>query len=69
MFSCTGNHDGTVTAECPDPVVTGDLLTKILVWKIAGKSGEDIATALRQETVPSGYTVHKWIAGTVFLQT
>lgn len=51
--------------ELPNPAVTEGMLKKILTWKTAGKSEGEIIRILRLETVPPGYTVHKWTPGNI----
>lgn len=58
-----GHPDGSVSAELPNPAVREGVLKRILTWKEAGKSDDDIFKILRSETVPSGYTIHKWTPG------
>lgn len=59
----TVTSDGTVTAEKPDGAVSEATLLKILGWKEAGASMDDIIDRLRTQTVPTGYAIHPWIPG------
>ena len=55
-------HDGSITAEIPNPSVSPELLRKILPLNAEHFSDEDIITNLKPKTVPEGY---EWMPGTV----
>ena len=63
--SITGDSNGNLRAQIPNPAVCDELLTKILAWKNEGALTDDIITRLRIRTVPSRYvhTIHSWIDG------
>ena len=54
---------GSVTAACPNPAVSKEVLKDILTWKASGLSDEDVIDKLRTRMVPTGYTYHYWKQG------
>ena len=60
------NHvgsSGVISAQVHNPAVTRSLLNEIGQWKAEGCSDVDVITRLRLRTVPLGYEIHTWMAG------
>ena len=54
---------GGITAEIPNPAVSGVILRDIQRSKEEKCSEEDIITRLRLRTIPAGYNYHTWHPG------
>ena len=63
----TGNPDGSVSAKLQNPAVSNQVLENIFSWRAAGMSEDAIFSKLRQDTVPSGYTIHNWTPGDLII--
>ena len=61
----TGDSNGNLRAQIPNPAVSDELLTQIMAWKSEGARIDDIITRLRMRTVPARHvhTIHSWIDG------
>ena len=61
----TGDSNGNLRAQIPNPAVSDEPLTQIMAWKSEGALIDDIITRLRMRTVPArhAHTIHSWIDG------